>query len=81
MLEYALGAKHFLVTFAKELHFFVLVRVAILNAAALFGCPGGSRGGIRSHLGYGEGRQYCVVYRQVVRAGVMSDLVEGTLYD
>jgi len=81
MLENALGAKHLLVTLAKELHFFVLVRVAILDAAALFGCARGSRRGIRGHLGNGEGRQYCIVYREVVRAGVMGDLVERTLYD
>lgn len=81
MLENALRAKHLLVTLTEELYFFVLVRVAILNAASLFGCPGCSRGGIRGHLGYGECRQYCVVYREVVRAGVMGDLVERTLYD
>ena len=77
----ALWAEHLLVALAEELDFFVFVRVAILYAATFFSSSGSAWRGIGGHLGNRESGQNCIVNRQVICAGVMSDFVERAFND
>ena len=81
VLQDALRAEHLLIAFAEELHLFLLVGVAVLDAAAFFrgsrgACP---RGG--AHLSNGQRSENRVVDWQALSVRVVSHLVERALDD
>ena len=79
VLEDTFRAEHFLVTLTEELHFFILVHVAVLYPSVLR-CRG-TLSGVSVHLSHGQGSEDCIIDGKVVSRYMMRDLIKRAFDD